>query len=389
MPVARSLVDMLPLVDMLRRLIAQPSISSATPALDHSNKAVVDLLATWLTELGFQAELHPVGGHPGKFNLIAVRGSGPGGLVLAGHTDTVPYDVGRWTQDPFQLSERDGRFYGLGICDMKGFFAVVIEAIRAFDDAEFQQPLIILATADEESSMSGARDLARQGFPKARFAVVGEPTGLKPMRLHKGVMMESLRVTGRSGHSSDPSLGRNALDAMHEMMGELIRFRGRLKADFQNPAFRVAQPTMNFGCIHGGDAANRICGACELQFDLRLLPGMDNDAIRQTIRELIAPVAQRHDVTVELLPLFAGVPAFEEPAAGELVQYCERLTGHASGAVAFATEAPFLQQLGMQTLVMGPGDIAQAHQPDEYLELAQIQPAVNLIKQLIQHFCLE
>ncbi len=379
----------LTLEERLRQLIALPSVSCSLPEWDQSNKAVIDLLAHWFEDLGFAVEVRPISGAPGKYNLVAVKGQGPGGLVLAGHTDTVPYNAERWSQDPFRLTERDQRYYGLGTCDMKGFFAIVTEAVQVFQDRDLQQPLIILATADEESSMSGARALAAQGFPRARYAVIGEPTGLRPIRMHKGIMMESLRVTGQAGHSSDPSLGRNAIDALHDMMGALIQLRRQLQQDHQNPQFRVAHPTLNFGCIHGGDNPNRICNACELQFDLRLLPGMDNDAMREQIRNLVAPIAQRHEVQVELQPLFAGVDAFEEPADAELVKVCEQLTGYTAGAVAFATEAPYLQQLGMQTLVLGPGHIDQAHQPDEYLALDQIAPAIRLLRQLIERFCLE
>ncbi len=380
---------LLTLEERLRQLIALPSVSCSLPEWDQSNKAVVDLLAHWFEDLGFAVEIRPIAGAPGKYNLVAVKGQGPGGLVLAGHTDTVPYNAERWSQDPFKLTERDQRFYGLGTCDMKGFFALVTEAVQAFQDTDFQQPLIVLATADEESSMSGARALAAQGFPKARYAIVGEPTGLRPIRMHKGIMMESLRVTGQAGHSSDPSLGRNAIDALHEMMGALIELRTQLRHDHRHPQFRVGYPTLNFGCIHGGDNPNRICNACELQFDLRLLPGMDNDVLRERIRGLVAPIAERHEVQVELQPLFAGVAAFEEAADSELVTLCEQLTGYTAGSVAFATEAPFLQQLGMQTLVLGPGHIDQAHQPDEYLALDQIPPTLQLLRQLIERFCLE
>src|SRR5690606_29029789 len=364
-----SALGSLTLEERLRQLIALPSVSCSLPEWDLSNKAVIDLLAHWFEDLGFAVEVRPIAGAPGKYNLVAVKGQGPGGLVLAGHTDTVHYNAERWSQDPFKLTERDQRFYGLGTCDMKGFFAIVSEAVRSFQGTDLQQPLIILATADEESSMSGARALAAQGFPRARYAVIGEPTGLRPIRMHKGIMMESLRVTGQAGHSSDPSLGRNAIDALHDMMGPLITLRRQLRQYHLSPQFRVAHPTLNFGCIHGGDNPNRFCNACALQFDLRLLPGMDNDAMREQIRNLVAPIAQRHEVQVELQPLFAGVDAFEEPADAELVKVCEQLTGYTAGAVAFATEAPYLQQLGMQTLVLGPGHIDQAHQPDEYLAL--------------------
>ncbi|HBM48849.1 MAG TPA: acetylornithine deacetylase, partial [Marinobacter sp.] len=133
--------------EMLARLISQPSISSASPDWDHSNEAVVRTLAEWLEALGFAIEILDVPGMPGKYNLVATLGSGPGGLVLSGHTDTVPFDDKRWHSDPFTLTEKDDRWYGLGTCDMKGFFPLAIEAAKAFIDQPLKQPLIILATA--------------------------------------------------------------------------------------------------------------------------------------------------------------------------------------------------------------------------------------------------
>ncbi|HEY8386507.1 MAG TPA: M20/M25/M40 family metallo-hydrolase, partial [Porticoccaceae bacterium] len=164
---------------MLRALIASNSISSVLPAVDHGNRAVIDLLASWLEDVGFRTEIMPLA-DPRKANLIATLGSGPGGLVLSGHTDTVPCDDSLWRSDPFALTERDNRFYGLGTSDMKGFFALAIEAARDFTAKDLQQPLIVLATADEESSMAGARALIEAGRPRARCAVIGEPTGLRP-----------------------------------------------------------------------------------------------------------------------------------------------------------------------------------------------------------------
>src|ERR1022692_2665669 len=163
------------LFDMLRALIAAPSVSCSDARLDMSNRGVIDLLASWLEALGFAVDIIPLAHNPAKANLLATLGSGPGGLVLAGHTDTVPYDDHKWLSDPFKLVEREQRWYGLGATDMKGFFPVAIEAAKAFVDTPLQQPLIILATADEESSMDGARELVTQGRPKARFAVIGEP----------------------------------------------------------------------------------------------------------------------------------------------------------------------------------------------------------------------
>jgi len=374
------------LKEQFAALIAAPSVSCTQPRWDQSNRAVIELLAAWLGDLGLHCDLQQVA--PGKLNLLASYGSGPGGLVLAGHSDTVPFDAALWKSDPLQLSERDGRWYGLGSCDMKGFFPLVIEALRGLLDQPFKQPLLILATCDEESSMAGARALAAAGRPLGRAAVIGEPTGLKPIRLHKGVMMERIDILGQSGHSSDPSLGHSALEAMHAAIGELLLLRSQWQLEFRNPQFGVPQPTLNLGCIHGGDNPNRICGQCSLEFDLRPLPGMEPEQLRAVIRQRLRPIAEQHQVRLEFAPLFPSVPPFEQAADTELVRLAERLTGHAAEAVAFGTEAPYLQQLGCETLVLGPGDIACAHQPDEHLEMARIAPCVQLLRQLIQHYCL-
>lgn len=375
-----------PLKQLFAELIALPSVSCTQAALDLPNRPVIERLAGWLGDLGFACEVQEVA--PGKCNLLASYGSGPGGLVLAGHSDTVPFDGALWASDPLELSERDGRWHGLGSCDMKGFFALVIEAVRELLDRPFRQPLLILATCDEESSMSGARALAVAGRPLGRAALIGEPTGLKPVRLHKGVMMERIDIRGQSGHSSDPSLGRSALEAMHAAIGELLDLRSQWQREYRNPLFNVPQPTLNLGCIHGGDNPNRICGQCSLEFDLRPLPGMDPQQLRAAILRKLQPLAEQRQVSIDFRPLFPSVPPFEEPAASELVRLAERLTGHAAGAVAFGTEAPYLQQLGCETLILGPGDIACAHQPNEYLELSRIEPTLQLLRQLIGHYCL-
>ncbi|MEI6415088.1 MAG: acetylornithine deacetylase [Pseudomonadota bacterium] len=378
----------LPLMTCMTRLIAAPSVSSVSPAWDQGNGPVIDLLAEWFEALGFCVERQAIPGHSGKFNLLARSGSGSGGLVLAGHTDTVPFDEALWHSDPFGLSERDGRLYGLGVADMKGFFALVLEAIQGLDLKTLKYPLTILATADEESSMCGARALAKAGRSLGRYAVIGEPTGLRPVRLHKGIGMEAVRILGQSGHSSDPSLGRNAMEGMVRVLGTILAWRDELQARHRNPAFGVAVPTLNLGHIHGGDNPNRICGACELHLDLRTLPGMDLGELRQTLRERIGGVLADSGLSWTLTPLFEGVPAFETLASSTLVQVAEALTGHPAEAVAFATEGPFLQKLGLETLILGPGDIAQAHQPDEFLSLDRLVPTVTLLQGLIQRFCL-
>ena len=371
---------------MLQQLIGCNSISSVNPSLDQGNRAVIDVLANWLDELGFQTEIMPLA-DPRKANLIATLGTGPGGLVLAGHTDTVPCDEMLWSRDPFKLTEQDNRFYGLGTCDMKSFFALAIEAAKGFLDKPLQQPLIILATADEESSMMGAKALAEAGKPKARYALIGEPTGMKPVNMHKGILVEKLVIEGSSGHSSDPALGRNAMETMHSALGELLNLQDELKAKYQNPMFAVDHPTMNLGCIHGGNNPNRICGHCELGFEIRPLPGMDMDEIQTMIRQRIMPLQERDNVAIALQHY--GVPAFASASDSEIVKICEELTGHPPHPVAFATEAPYFSAMGMDTVVLGPGDVGQAHQPDEFLALDRIRPTVDFLQQLIARCCLE
>lgn len=375
-------------IEHLGQLVAEPSVSCAVPRWDMSNRRVIEHLANWLSDLGFNAEILPIEGHPEKFNLLATLGQGDGGLVFAGHSDTVPYDKGRWQSDPFTLTEKDGKLFGLGATDMKGFFPAVLEAVRDIDPTKLTQPIMVLATADEESSMSGARQLVASSRLKARYAVVGEPTSMQPIHMHKGILMESIRVVGAAGHSSNPALGNSAVEAMHEVLGELIAFRAELQEKYRNPGFAVATPTLNLGCIHGGDGANRICGECELHFDLRSTPGMHNDELREQINQRLSPLAQRRKVDIVFSTLFEGVDPFFQDIDSPLIQACEQLTGQAPASVAFATEAPFYRELGMQTVVLGPGSINQAHQSNEFIELDQLPGAVSTLRGLIEQLCM-
>lgn len=377
------------LLQMIDQLIAAPSVSSINPHWDQTNEGVIGRLEHWLTRLGFRVEVLPIPGFAGKFNLIASAGSGPEGLVLSGHTDTVPYDEGGWRFDPFRMTEKDNRLYGLGTSDMKAFFALVLEAVRDLDLKHLKHPLTIIATADEESTMCGAQALVDIGRQLGRHAVIGEPTGLRPVRMHKGISMETVRLHGKSGHSSNPALGVNALEGMHRVIGEIIAWRSELQQRYRNPLFEVEVPTLNLGHIHGGDNPNRICAECELQFDIRPLPGMEVDALRGELTRRLGSLLQESGLRLELESPFHGIPPMETPAGARIVQACERLTGHSAESVAFGTEGPYLKRLGMETVILGPGDIDQAHQPDEYLGMERIQPMVDLLRSLIRRFCLE
>lgn len=374
-------------VDGIRELIGIPSVSSADPALDMSNRAVLERLADMLQAAGFRVEWLAVAGQEGKFNLVATLGDGPGGLVLSGHSDTVPYDEHAWSSDPFTLTERDGRLYGLGTADMKSFFALILAAVAEHSARDLKRRLIVVATADEETGMSGARALAESGPDLADVVLIGEPTSLRPVRVHKGIIAERIVLEGRSGHSSNPALGVSALDGMRAVLNELAALREDLAARHRSDAFEVPYPTLNFGRIQGGDNPNRICAECTLDIDCRFLPGMSLDEMRNGIRERVRRSVGGSGLTVRVEPLFHGIDAMNTPADSDFVRAVERLTGQEAGAVAFATEAPIFAAAGCEVVVAGPGSIDQAHQPDEYLELAAIPPAVDLLSRLIGRYC--
>ena len=369
-------------------LVAAPSVSSIDPRHDQSNLPVADLLANWFTDLGFAVETLPVNSSADKVNLVASLGTGPGGLVLSGHTDTVPYTESAWRQDPFRLTERDGRFYGLGTSDMKCFFPIVMQVLLSLDLKKIRRPLILLATCDEESTMAGAKALVDANRGLGRYALIGEPTGLKPVIMHKGVMIETITLKGKAGHASNPSLGINAMEGMHEVMNTLLDWRRRLQQEFSNENFDVPVPTLNFGSIHGGDSPNRICADCELKIDLRLLPGMHIGDVRKQLRRTVTQALAGSGLTVEFDEVFSGTPPMETDPRSDIVGVAEKLTGHTAGTVNFGTEGPYLNSLGMDTVVLGPGDIDQAHQANEYIEQNRIRPMQDLLKKMITHFCM-
>lgn len=373
-------------------LIAAPSISSLEAAQDQSNQGVIDLLHQWLTDLGFQCQIQSVVNSRGKQNLLASivpPGSVKGGLLLSGHTDTVPYDDARWNSDPFTLTEKDGRWYGLGTCDMKGFFALILAALQELPLKELKKPLYILASADEETTMNGAKAFAAAGRIQPDYAIIGEPTGLRPVYMHKGHLAKGIRITGRSGHSSDPERGLNAIEVMNLVISQLLKLREHLKANYNESVFSVPYPTLNLGHIHGGDAANRICGCCELHLDIRPVPGIPLEDLEVLLRQYLSPIQDGYPGTLDIFNLYPGSEAFHGSCDTPWVHDVAKLSGHEPEVVNYATEAPYLKQLGCQTLVLGPGSIEQAHQPDEYLDTAFIKPTISLLKELIYNACMK
>jgi len=371
-------------LEVYEGLISTSSISSTDARWDEGNEQVIAKLADWLSALGFSIQIEQVA--PNKQNLIAKLGSGEGGLLLAGHSDTVRFDEGRWNYNPHALTQANNRFYGLGTADMKGFFAFIYEAVKKVDWSKQTKPLYVLATCDEETTMLGARHFTENAPFKPDYCIIGEPTSLVPIRAHKGHVANAIRVTGKSGHSSNPALGVNAIEIMHEVLFALMQLRDRLIKEYHHPGFEIPTPTLNLGHIHGGDSPNRICGCCELHYDVRPLPGISLDGLDNLMRDALRDVQQKWPGRIELVPLHDPIPGYEcahdHPFIHGISEICEQ----EAQTVNYCTEAPFLQQV-CPTLVLGPGSIDQAHQPDEFLAFEFIDPTVRVLSRAMQKYC--
>ncbi|HDI3276314.1 TPA: acetylornithine deacetylase [Vibrio cholerae] len=371
-------------LEVYEGLISTSSISSTDAHWDEGNEQVIAKLADWLSALGFAIQIEQVALN--KQNLIAKLGSGEGGLLLAGHSDTVPFDEGRWNYNPHALTQANNRFYGLGTADMKGFFAFIYEAVKNVDWSKQTKPLYVLATCDEETTMLGARHFTENAPFKPDYCIIGEPTSLVPIRAHKGHVANAIRVTGKSGHSSNPALGVNAIEIMHEVLFALMQLRDRLIKEYHHPGFEIPTPTLNLGHIHGGDSPNRICGCCEMHYDVRPLPGISLDGLDNLMRDALREVQQKWPGRIELVPLHDPIPGYEcahdHPFIHGISEICEQ----EAQTVNYCTEAPFLQQI-CPTLVLGPGSIDQAHQPDEFLAFEFIDPTVRVLSRAMQKYC--
>lgn len=376
--------------DFLGRLVGAHSVSSSDAAIDTSNQQAGDVVAAMLEESGLRVTQHSIPTLPGKVNITAHAGpeQSGAGLLLAGHTDTVPCTEASWTSNPFELTERDGSLYGLGACDMKGFFAVVMQALAGIDLNALKAPLQVWATANEECGMEGAQHLASHATPCAA-TLLGEPTSLVPVFGHKGAMAEQIICYGKSGHASKPAAGANAVDAMLTVMAALRAEHEQTAVNFKNPDFDPATPTMNFGLLEGGDAFNRIPDKCRLWVDRRLMPGEDLQTLREQLRATAtAAVAQRKGIRIEFEPIVVGFGAVRTDPDAPIVQAACNLTGLQGVTAPYATEAPYYAAAGMDVLVMGAGDIAVAHQPDECIAMSEIDTMTQHARVLIEQFCM-
>ncbi len=374
-------------VENYKILIETPTISAFNDKIDQSNEKLIHWLSNTFSEFGFDISIQKVPNTRHKFNMLAKIGSGEGGLLLSGHSDTVPYDEGQWQYDPFAVTERDGRLHGLGTCDMKGFFAFILNALQEVPLNKLKKPLYVLATADEETSMAGARFFVEQQLIKPDVAIIGEPTELKPIYKHKGHMAHSINIEGKAGHSSDPAKGINALEIMHQAIGSLLSLQQSLSRQYQDKDFTVPETTLNLGHIHGGDGENRICRHCQLNFDVRPVPQLDDESVFEQIDQALAPIKAKYPDRISRSLMYPTAPSFACKNETQIVELAQKLTGLNAATANYSTEAPFINALGCDTLVLGPGSIEQAHQPNEFIDLSYVEPTTRLLRNLIKQVC--
>ncbi|MGI9107296.1 MAG: acetylornithine deacetylase [Pyrinomonadaceae bacterium] len=372
-------------VETLAELVAIDSVSS------RSNVEIIRFLAARVEAVGMCARLFPYTDERGvkKFNLVCVPPTVDADrmeveLALVGHTDTVPFDPA-WGQ-ALRLTEREGKLYGRGACDTKGFVAAALTALERIDLAQLRRPLALIFTADEEVGCLGAKRLAESRALRARYAIVGEPTSLEPVRAGKGYCLAEIVVGGREGHSAYPALGASAILRAARLIARIEAIAERLKAH-EHSAFDPPYTTLNVGVINGGTAKNIIAGECRFTLEWRPVPGQAAahvfDLIQAEVENLRAAETD-FECRLEILRLDEGT---ETNADSRLVKELENLSGREAGTVAFGTEAPQLTEMGAEAVVFGPGQIRTAHRTGEFVPVAELDQCVEILARAIRRFC--
>ena len=371
--------------ELLARLVSFDSTSA------YSNLPLVDWIADYLDRPGVRISRHPSPDQR-KANLFVALGpegdAAREGLMLCGHLDVVPAGEG-WETDPFQLTVRDDRYIARGACDMKGFVALAVNVAHERQPERLRHPLTLLFTYDEEVGTLGARHFVETwGEPEMlpRRTLIGEPTSLCAVRTHKGHLKLAVTLDGRAAHSAYPHLGRNAIEpagpvllALTELKERLARERPPGGADFPDVPYIACNVTR----IAGGTAVNVIPERCVLDVSVRLLPGIASqdvvDRVRSALDARLGHNAYELEVTGES-------PALALDERADLFQAVRRLSRHDTHGVSFATDGGWLQRLGLECVVFGPGSIAVAHQPNEWVPAAELIGAREVVEQLVDRF---
>lgn len=375
--------------ELIARLVSFPTIS------ERSNLGLIDWAEGYLSAHGARCR-RTMNEEGTKANLFATIGPEvAGGVVLSGHSDVVPVEGQSWSSDPFVVTERNGRLYGRGTADMKSFLAIAMALAPEFAARPLRRPIHIAMSYDEEIGCLGVASMIQDimaNLPPPGLVIIGEPTSMRLVTGHKGVNLFRTRVIGRAAHSSQPHRGAGAILAAGRLIDYLWRL-GEEQRQQRDSRFEPPWTTVQVGLIEGGTAVNILPAECSFFWEYRNLPSQDSSAIRKLFedyceREVLpglrefAPEARIETEAVALVPPLAQ----EENGAAEAL--VRRLTGaNESAAVSFATEGGLFQRAGLSTVVCGPGSIDQAHQPDEYIELEQIEACIAFMRRLADWAC--
>ncbi|MFM0324583.1 acetylornithine deacetylase [Caballeronia glebae] len=380
--------------DMTSRDLLERLIGFATVSRD-SNLALIEFIRDYLAQFDVESELF-YDAERTKANLFATIGPRDrGGVVLSGHTDVVPVDGQPWTVDPFRLTEKDGRLYGRGTADMKGFLASVLAAVPLLLKRELRLPVHLAFSYDEEVGCLGVRPMLAELEKRAHkpvLCLIGEPTSLQPVLGHKGKLAMRCRVKGAPCHSAYAPYGVNAIQYAARLINRLDEIGERLaQPEHRDARFDPPYSTVQTGVIKGGRALNIVPAECEFDFEVRALPGFDANTVADDLHayaqaELLPKMrAVKSDTDIRLEPLSAypGLATSPESVAARLVAL---LSGSSEfGTVAFGTEGGLFDQAGIPTVVCGPGSMDQGHKPDEFVTLEQLHDCDAMLIRLADH----
>lgn len=373
---------------MLERLVAFPTVSKS------SNRDLIDFVQDYLQSHGVPVTVLP-NGKGDKAALLATLGPvGPGGVVLSGHSDVVPVEGQDWSSDPWRLRARDGRLFGRGACDMKGFCAAALAMVPQFQAAGLKRPIHIAISYDEEIGCFGVQpliDYLTKTLPRPEAVIVGEPSEMTVLNAHKGTWSLVTRVTGYEVHSSICHTGVSAVMAAARLVTWLEdrMLENAKNASAVGPASGFAPPytTLHVGRIKGGSSGNITAGYCSFPVDIRVMPGEDMDQWLQLYLDHVSQmqaklrkVRPEASISVAVNARVAGLTAEVDGPAEALVK---QLTGdHISRQAGFGSEAGLFQEAGFSTTICGPGSMEQAHQPDEFISLDQLDHCTAFMRSL-------
>ena len=381
---------LLPDAELLARLVGFDTTSR------NSNLALADCLCNYLDRPGVRLVRNP-SADGGKTNVVAWIGPQPAGdrqgLVLSGHMDVVPAEEDGWHSPPFTLTDGGDRWVGRGACDMKGFVALAANLAAAARPERWRAPLVLVFTYDEEVGTLGAKRLT-ESFPEAaslpRSAIIGEPTSLRVARAHKGHFKMRVILRGVAAHSGYPHLGVNAIEPAGRVTVALSRLRRELEAEpapHRELFPEVPYVPLNVGTIHGGSAINVVPDRCAVELGARPLPGIASEELIERVSRAVREAASPFEPEIELL---SDSPAMLLDEAAPIHRYLCGLIGQSAGAsVSFASDAGWLQRLGIDCAIFGPGSIEVAHKPNEHLPKSDLAAAREPLERAIRRFCEE